>query len=204
MARPPPCSPREGAPLSSAGPAGGFGALPVPGRDPSAGRTLRPPCTDPACLHQGPCIAVLRRGGTLVPPSGGRTWEARLVTVQVTPLPGQWQQRRHPGCWSPASWSAPVGARPPPPKLAGSPGETPGVPQSRKPVNSLPSASRWAGLLRTGPRASASPAVGGFRNRGGEKPPVSQRRRRTRASVLPKAPSRALARMRRALLGLLA
>lgn len=103
-----------------------WGTAPSPARDPSAGRTLRPPCTDPACLHQGPCIAVLRRGGTLVPPSGGRTWEARLVTVQVTPLPGQWQQRRHPGCWSPASWSAPVGARPPPPSSPAVPGRPQG------------------------------------------------------------------------------
>lgn len=125
------CSPRPAAPGRGprchrlAWPAA-LGHRPVPGRDPSAGRTLRPPCTDPACLHQGPCIAVLRRGGTLVPPSGGRTWEARLVTVQVTPLPGQWQQRRHPGCWSPASWSAPVGARPPPPSSPAVPGRPQG------------------------------------------------------------------------------
>lgn len=113
------CSPRPAAPGRGprchrlAWPAA-LGHCPSPAVTlPRAGPSVLPARTPPASI-KAPALPSSGGGGTLVPPSGGRTWEARLVTVQVTPLPGQWQQRRHPGCWSPASWSAPVGARPPP------------------------------------------------------------------------------------------
>lgn len=198
MALPPPCSPREGAPRSSAGPAGGIEALPVPAVTlPRAGPSVLPARTPPASI-KAPALPSSGGGSPLSHPLGaGPGKPGDTFTRAVAAATSPW-------LLVPCFLERPRGGQAPPSKLAGSPGETPGVPQSRKPVNSLPSASRWAGLLRTGPRASASPAVGGFRNRGGEEPPVSQRRRQTRASVLPKAPSRALARMRRALLGLLA